>query len=278
MKFHTLAIIGVGLIGGSIALAARRRQLAERIVGVARRPDALRQAGGMVDEATGDILTAARQADLAVFCTPVDGIAAQVLAAAPACRLGTLLLDAGSTKAQIVRSLEGRLPAGVHFVGCHPLAGSEKRGWEHADAELFRDRLAVLTPTAGTDPEALQRAAGFWKGLGSRTLVMDPVRHDQALALTSHLPHLTAAALASLLPPELAQLTATGFRDVTRVAAGDPALWTAIFQQNRTAVLAALARLEDNLGFVRQMLDRSDWPALQETLLQAKKVRDALGS
>jgi cyclohexadieny/prephenate dehydrogenase len=278
MKIHTLAIIGVGLIGGSIALAARRRGLAERILGVGRRPETLRRARGIVDDATGDLVAAARQADLAVFCTPVDRIAEQVMAAAPACRPATLLVDAGSTKARIVQALDGHLPAGVDFVGCHPLAGSEKRGWEHAEADLFQDRLTILTPTARTPARALERAASFWKALGSRVHMLNPEKHDEALALTSHLPHLTAAALARLLPVELAGLTATGFRDTTRVASGDPALWTAIFEQNQTAMLAALGKLQENLGELRKMLDQGDWPALQQSLIQAKRVRDALGN
>jgi prephenate dehydrogenase len=280
MKIHSLAIVGVGLIGGSIALAARKRRLAEHIVGVGRRPEALRQAVSqrLIDEATGELAGAARQADLMVFCTPVDCIADQVLAAAPACKAGTLITDAGSTKARIVQALEGRLPAGVDFVGSHPLAGSEKRGWEHADAALFQDRLTLLTPGSGTNPEALERTAAFWRALGSRVRVMDPDQHDQALALTSHLPHLAAAALAGILPAELAELTATGFRDTTRVASGDPALWTAIFQENQAAVLTALARLQERLLGLRALLENRDWAALQQELAQAKKVRDALGS
>jgi prephenate dehydrogenase len=280
MKIHTLAIAGVGLIGGSIALAARQRRLAEHIVGVGRRPDALRQAvsQGLLHEATGELAGAARQADLIIFCTPVDGIADQILAAAPACKAGALITDAGSTKARIVQALEGRLPAGVDFVGSHPLAGSEKRGWEHADAALFQDRLTILTPGPRTNQQALERTTAFWRALGSRVRVMDPDRHDQALAMTSHLPHLAAAALAGILPPELAELTATGFRDTTRVASGDPGLWTAIFQENQAGVLTALDRLRERLLGLRGLLESGDWVALQEELAQAKKVRDALGN
>ena len=275
-----LVVVGVGLIGGSIALAARGRRLAERVVGVGRRPEALENAvaGGILDEVTGDLLVAVRRSEVVVFCTPVDCIADQVLLASPACRPGALLTDAGSTKARIVQALEDRLPAGIRFVGSHPLAGSEKRGWEHADADLFEDRLTIVARTSRTDPAALEQTAAFWKALGSRIRIMDPEEHDQALAVTSHLPHLTAAALAGILPAELFELTASGFRDTTRVAAGDPRLWTAIFAENQGAVLAALAQLRERLGDWRQILENKDWTGLEEKLAQAKKVRDALGS
>jgi prephenate dehydrogenase len=201
-----------------------------------------------------------------------------VLAAAPGCAPGTLLTDAGSTKAGIVARLEGHLPDGVAFVGSHPLAGSEKRGPEHADASLFEGRLTVVTPGPRTDPAAVERTAAFWQALGSRVRLMDPEEHDQALALTSHLPHLLAAALAGILPDECRDLTASGFRDTTRVAAGDPALWTAIFAQNRGAVLQALELLTGRVEAFRAALEAGDGTTLNTLLAQAKKVRDALGS
>jgi prephenate dehydrogenase len=208
----------------------------------------------------------------------VDGIAGQVLAAAADCAAGTVLTDAGSTKATIVRAVDGRLPAGVAFVGSHPLAGSEKRGPAHADPDLFQDRLTVVTPTAATDPAALERVTAFWKALGSRVRCMDPDEHDRSLALTSHLPHLVASALAGILPPELQDLTASGFRDTTRIAAGDPSIWTGIFAHNRQAVLDALRLFTERLAEYRQALEAGDGAALVRLWSRAKKVRDALGS
>jgi prephenate dehydrogenase len=280
MKIQTLTIVGVGLIGGSLGLAARRRSLAAQVLGAGRNPDSLEraQAVGAIDEASLDLAAAVHRADVAVFCTPVDRIADQVLAAAPGCAPGTLLTDAGSTKAGIVARLDGRLPAGVAFVGSHPLAGSEKRGPEYADADLFQDRLTVITPGPRTDPAAVERTAAFWQALGSRVRFMAPEDHDRALALTSHLPHLTAAALAGILPDECRALTATGFRDTTRVAAGDPALWTAIFAQNRGAVLQALQRLTSRLDAFRAALEAGDWTTVDTLLAEAKRSRDALGS
>jgi cyclohexadieny/prephenate dehydrogenase len=280
MQLDTLAVVGVGLIGGSIGLAARRRGVARRVVGVGRRPESLRQAQavGAIDEGVTELAAAVRQAGLVVFCTPVDRIAEQVLTAAAACTAGTLLTDAGSTKAAIVRAVEGRLPAGVAFVGSHPLAGSEKRGPEFADAELFQGRVTVVTRTPATDPAALERVCAFWQALGSRCRVMSPADHDRALALTSHLPHLVASALAGLLPAELHELTATGFRDTTRVAAGDPSLWTGIFLQNRPALMDRLGALQDRLMEFKAALMTGDQAAIDALLTQGKKARDALGS
>jgi prephenate dehydrogenase len=280
MTLRTLTIVGVGLIGGSVALAARQRGVARRVLGVGRNSQTLEQAvqRGILDAYHLDLPWAVAQADLTVFCTPVDQIPAQILAVADVCPVGALLTDAGSTKAAILAAVEGRLPAGVHFVGSHPLAGSEKRGHEHADANLFHGRLTVVTHTPRTDPDALERVSDFWRALGSRVKVMTPQDHDAALALTSHLPHLTAAALAGILPPELHELTATGFRDTTRVAAGDPSIWTGILVQNRAALLDGLGRLMTRLARFREALQAGDTAALDTLLRQAKEVRDALGS
>jgi prephenate dehydrogenase len=281
MKIHILTIVGVGLIGGSIGLAAKKRGVCQRVRGVGRNKTSLERAHslGAIDEAFLELEPAMAGADLAVFCTPVDQIAGQVLTAAKACQgHGTLLTDAGSTKSAIVAAVHGQLPDGVQFVGSHPLAGSEKRGPEHADARLFENRLTVVTPTPHTDLAALERTRSFWQALGSRVRVMDPEEHDRALALTSHLPHLLASALAGILPEELRELTASGFRDTTRIASGDPPLWNAILAHNRAAILEALASLTRRLDRFRYCLENGDWTSLDSLLTQAKKVRDALGN
>jgi prephenate dehydrogenase len=280
MRIGTLTIVGVGLIGGSIGLACRRRGLARRVIGVGRQETTLDRARqlGAIDEASLDLPNAVRRAEVAVFCTPVNLIAEQVLAAAPGCAKGTLLTDAGSTKGAIVRALEGKLPPGVSFVGSHPLAGSEKRGPEHADAELFQDRVAVVTPTPTSDRAAVERTVAFWQALGSRVERMSPDEHDRALAVTSHLPHLLASALAGVLPPELRELTATGFRDVTRIAAGDPSLWTGIFMQNRAALMEALGLVQDQVLEFKTALMTGDQAAIDALLARGKRSRDALGN
>jgi prephenate dehydrogenase len=270
----TLSIVGVGLLGASLGLAARQRGLVRRVLGVGRNPATLEQAvrRGAID-APCDLPEAARRSQLIVICTPVETIAEHVLQMVPHCAAGALITDVGSTKAAIVHRL-----AGLPFVGSHPLAGSEKRGAEYADADLFQDKLTVVTPTPATPPDAVARITAFWQALGARVKLMDPEAHDRALALTSHLPHLAAAALAGLLPPELHELTATGFRDTTRVAAGHPSLWTGIFAQNRAATLDALERLTAQLERYQVALEAGDWAALDALLTHAKKVRDALAS
>jgi prephenate dehydrogenase len=280
MKLHTLVIVGVGLIGGSIGLAARRRGLTKNVIGVGRQQASLDAAlaVGAIDECSLDLVAVANRADVAVFCTPVDRIAEQVLEAAPHCRPGTLLTDAGSTKAAIVEAVEAKLPQHVQFVGSHPLAGSEKRGPEFADPDLFIDRLAIVTPTRHTEAQSLEKTSALWRGLGSVVKVMAPDDHDRALATTSHLPHLAASALAGILPPELHELTATGFRDTTRVAAGDPSLWTGIFLQNRTAMLDAIELLQARLAQLQKAISDGDRAALDTLLALGKRTRDALGS
>jgi prephenate dehydrogenase len=272
----TLVIVGVGLLGGSLARAALTRGLARNIIGVdpdTERRRRLREER-VVTGVEPTVDPAARVADMVVVCTPVDHIAEQVLAAARVCRTGTLITDAGSTKAAIVHAVEGNLPPEVSFVGSHPLAGSEKQGPEHASADLFQNRLVLVTPTEHTKPNAIEETERFWQALGARTRRLSPEDHDAAVAWTSHLPHLTAAALAGVLPPGLSEFTATGFRDTTRLASGSPELWLAIFEQNRDALQTALGGLQDRLAAFAAALAAEDWPAVLELLREGKAARD----
>lgn len=280
LRHPVLTIVGVGLIGGSIGLAAKQRGLARTVRGLGRQQASLDRAlaAGTIDEAFLEPAQALHQADLVIYCTPVDQIAAQVTTHLAWCSPSAILTDAGSTKGALVAEIEAALPAPVRFVGSHPLAGSEKRGPEFADGNLFQGRWTVVTPTPRTDADALEQVKAFWAALGSRVKTMTPEEHDQALALTSHVPHLVAAALAGSLPDELHDLAATGFRDTTRIAAGDSGLWTAIFTHNRDAVLAALNAVEARLRDFRSALEQHDWATLDQLLTHAKKVRDALGN
>jgi len=273
----TLTIVGVGLLGGSVALAARQRRLVGRVVGCDRSESALALAvqRGMIDEAATDPCRAVAAASLVVFCTPVDHVAETVAFCAGACRPGTLLTDVGSTKTAIVRRLAGRMPPGVNFVGSHPLAGSEKGGAENARADLFENRLVVMTPI-GDPPAAVWTIGDFWRALGARVETMSPEKHDEILATTSHLPHLLASVLAGVLPLEWRPLTATGFRDVTRLAAGSPELWQAIFLSNQPALLEAVGRFSAHLELFREAIARGDGATLRVLLEQGKYVRDSL--
>ncbi|MBX7075513.1 MAG: prephenate dehydrogenase/arogenate dehydrogenase family protein [Pirellulales bacterium] len=279
-RLDSVAIIGVGLIGGSVGLALRDRRLAERVVGIGRRAESLAAAQniGAVTETTLDLAAGVADAQLIVVCSPVDRIVEHVRAAAAACPPGALITDAGSTKGTIVAALDGALAREVTFVGSHPLAGSEKQGPTEAQADLFEGRLVVVTPGAHTREADRQRVAEFWESLGARVMAMSPAAHDRAVAASSHLPHLVAAALADAVPLAAHPVTAGGFRDTTRVAAGDAELWTQILLDNREAVLAALTPFEETLTALRAALAAGDRQQLKTILNRAKTKRDALGS
>jgi cyclohexadieny/prephenate dehydrogenase len=281
MRLDTLTIVGVGLIGGSVGLAAKSRGVARRVVGVGRDERTLARAVAVeaIDSFTTNLSEGAAAADLVVVCTPVDRIADDVLTAATTAPPRSVVTDAGSTKGNIVRNLNGKLTStAAPFVGSHPLAGSEKKGAAHARADLFADRLVVVTPTEGTDLEAVSVVELFWQSLGARVVRMDPFEHDAALAVTSHLPHAAASGLAGVTPVEWLALTAGGFRDATRIAGADPELWAAIFEANRDAVLAAADRFAERMAEFRRVLAAGDRHGLVRWLAEGKKVRDALGS
>lgn len=273
-----IAIVGVGLIGGSLAAALKKRGHRGEIIGVGRSAARLAaaQRAGIIDSSTTQLAEAARRASLLVFCTPVDLIAAGVREAAPHCAPGTLITDAGSVKGRLCEELEGELPKEVHFVGSHPLAGSHHQGFEHADPGLYEGRICVVTPTAGSSAIAVKRIAGFWKSVGMRVVEMSPTEHDQALARTSHLPHVVAAALASMLDSSLDQFAASGFRDTTRIAAGDPDLWTAIFLHNAGQLQQSLKEFQTKIAALQSAIARGDQQALRDLLTTAKNNRDRL--
>jgi prephenate dehydrogenase len=274
----TVAIIGVGLIGGSLAAALKQRRAARRVIGVGRNAQRLEAArsAGLIDACCTDIAAAARESQLVVVCTPVDRIVDDVRRAAEAVSPGALITDAGSVKGTICESLRDLTAGPITFIGSHPLAGSEKQGFEHATATLFEKRLCVLTPLANSPPDQVQRLHRFWQSVGMRTQELSPVKHDSILAVTSHLPHAIAAVLAGILTPEHVPFTATGFRDTTRIAAGDPELWTEILLQNSSAVIGALESWEIGIARLRMALARGDAASLKKLLQQAKTNRDAL--
>jgi prephenate dehydrogenase len=275
--WETVAILGVGLIGGSIGLALRRRGLARKVVGIGRRTASLKVAleRGAVTATTMELAQGVAEAELTVVCTPVGEIVNHVRQVALVCPSGALVTDVGSIKAAIVDPLDGTLPRGVRFVGSHPLAGSEKGGPGEASQTLFEGKTVVLTPTGQTSEADRRLLVEFWSNLGARVVIETAERHDQILAATSHLPHLLASALAAATPEEQLALTATGWADTTRIAAGDPELWQQILLGNREQVLAALARFESLLGQMRDVLSAGDASMLKAYLAQGKRHRDA---
>jgi prephenate dehydrogenase len=278
--WERVAIVGVGLIGGSIGKDLLERGLTRDVVGIGRRESTLRTAKkmGAVTTTTLTLERGVVGADLIIVCTPVGRIAEDVRRVAAACPPTALITDAGSTKAAIVAELEGSLPAETRFVGSHPLAGGEKSGPAAATAGLFVDRTVVVTPGANTRLDDERAVSDFWKSLGAKVVRMTADEHDRVIAATSHLPHLAASALAACMKKDGQALVARGWLDTTRIAAGDPALWKQILQVNRAHVLTALGRYEKVLALLRDALERGDEAALEQILLEAKRTRDALGS
>ena len=277
-RFKQVTIVGLGLIGGSLGMAIRRRRLAERVIGVSRTEATFRRAKrrGAVDAGTTDPEQAVRGADLVVLATPVDVIVPYAKRLARRMRPGSILTDVGSTKAAIVEALDRALPCAVAFVGGHPIAGSEERGFDAACAELFTGSACVLTPTRATDRRALHRVASFWRPLVGCVVTMSPRRHDELLASTSHLAHLVAFSLAHSLDTHSLPFVPPSFLEMTRVAKSPPDLWDDILLSNRSAVLAAAGRFTRQWRALRAILSRRDRRALRRFLTEAKSSRDAL--
>jgi len=274
---ETLIIVGVGLIGGSIAAAARQRGVARRILGVGRNQKRLEEARriGLIDAAvTESTLLGDRL--LVVICTPVDQIAHDAQTWLARLPPGGLVTDAGSTKRRICDSLAAAAGQSPTFLGSHPIAGSEKQGFEHADPNLYAGRTCVITPLAGHRVSDVTRVTRFWEALGMHVVALSPAEHDRALATTSHLPHVAAAALMDCLSDADRGLTGTGFASATRMAAGDPALWTAILTENANDVADALSTLQRRLAGYEQALRSGDAVGLISLLEAAKHQRDAL--
>lgn len=279
MRFEQITIVGVGLIGGSVGLAAKARKVANRVVGIGRDRAKLDAAvtQGAIDAGTTSLIEGVTHADLIVVCTPVDRIGGTVAEAAPHAPAVALFTDAGSTKRNLHAAARAALKPGQAFVPAHPLAGSEKTGCEHGRADLFENRVCILTPEPGAGA-AVEMVAAFWRAIGSRVVLMNADGHDEALAMTSHLPHAVAAGVAGVTPADWLPLTAGGWRDTTRIAGGDPGMWVPIFLANRDAVLAAARKFTTRLDEFRRLLEAGDGAGLGRWLAEAKQVRDALGS
>lgn len=275
-RFDTLAIVGVGLLGGSVALAARQCGIVRRVIGVGRTVARLEKAreANVLDDISIDLVAAATQADLMIFATPVNLIVHGVREIASVCRPGTLITDVGSTKAHLCRKLSSELPNTVTFIGSHPLAGSEKQGWEHSRADLFDGRVCVVTPTDSSPRNEIARLTAFWQAIGMSVVEMTPEAHDLALAQTSHVPHVVASALARTLADNNRSLAATGFADTTRIAAGDPNVWVPILLDNREAVLASLDEFSHEIAAIREALIQQDADEIRRLWEQGKAIRE----
>ncbi|MBI3783431.1 MAG: prephenate dehydrogenase/arogenate dehydrogenase family protein [Deltaproteobacteria bacterium] len=275
-----MTIAGVGLIGGSLALAARRAGLVGEVVGLGRGAANLETARqrGIVDRFSHDPLEAARDADLLILAVPVGALAATARACAPALRAGAIVSDVGSVKAMVVREVEAVLPAGLSFVGAHPIAGTERSGAAAADADLFRGSRCILTPSARSMPSATAKIRALWEGLGMQVESMDAQRHDAILAWVSHLPHAIAFSFIHSLAAvdrDYGTYGGPSFRSLTRVVASSPEMWRDIFLANAEQIDAALGHLSSGLDRLQHAIVARDPEALLALLQEAQAAYGA---
>ncbi len=280
--FRRVALIGFGLIGGSIARAARAQGLASEIVTTARSEKTRARVVelGIVDQVLATNEEAVKDADLVILCIPVGACGPVAQEIAPHLKRGAIVSDVGSVKGAIVREMAPHLPPTVHFVPAHPVAGTEHSGPDSGFAELFIGRWCILTPPDGTDPVAIEALRAFWAGMGARVETMTPDHHDLVLAITSHLPHLiaytivgTADELAQVTSSEVIKFSAGGFRDFTRIAASDPTMWRDVFLNNKEAVLEMLGTFNEDLSKLTRAIRRNDGEALFEHFSRTRAIR-----
>jgi cyclohexadieny/prephenate dehydrogenase len=281
-SFKRIALIGFGLIGGSIARAARVQGLADEIVTTARSEKTRVRVKelGIVDRVVETNVEAVKDADLVILCIPVGACAAVTAEIGPHLKPGAIVSDVGSVKGAVVREMAPHIPAGVHFVPAHPVAGTEHSGPDSGFPELFINRWCILTPPEGTSTEATQKLRAFWAGLGAKVEIMTPDHHDLVLAITSHLPHLiaytivgTADELAQVTESEVIKFSAGGFRDFTRIAASDPTMWRDVFLNNKEAVLEMLGTFTEDLSKLTRAIRRGDGEALFDHFTRTRAIR-----
>jgi len=277
-----LSVVGLGLLGGSVAKAARAEGLAGEVIGVGRRRESLEAAlrDRAVDRITTDVAEGVAGSDFCVLAVPVATLKALLPAVWQALPADAVLTDVGSTKSAIVRDAEalGR-SAPRHFVGSHPMAGSERSGYGISRGDLFKGALVILTPTERSEPQAVKRVSEFWEAVGARVTTMDPETHDRAVAAISHLPHLVADALVDAvlrMDPHFLDVAARGFKDTTRIAASDARVWREIFQENRPALSQALGAFRQALDHLEGLIASGDAAAVEHELDRIRRAREGI--
>ena len=282
--FNTVTIVGVGLIGGSLGLAIKKNKLANRVIGVGHRRSSLQKAlkRRAIDEGTVNLKSGVKQADLVILATPV-GLIIKFLKEGSSClKQGSLIIDVGSSKEEIVKAAERNLPREISFIGCHPMAGSEKRGIEIARADLFKKAVCIVTPGKRADSGALRKVQVFWQRLGAEVEIISPAKHDRLIALFSHLPHLIASSLVLQLGEEnrnkslWLKLAGPGFKDTTRVAASSPLVWQDIYFSNRTNIIKNLRGLRKILKRLEGYLKKGREKDFLNCLDKAKQRREKI--
>jgi cyclohexadieny/prephenate dehydrogenase len=283
--FDRLALIGVGLIGSSIARAARAQGVVRAIVATARTPATRERVAelGLADQVVESNAAAAAGADLVIISIPVGQSGAVAKEIGGHLKAGAIVSDVGSVKGSVLREMAPHIPAGVHFVPAHPVAGTEYSGPDAGFAELFVNRWCILTPPEDADPDAVERLAAFWRALGANVESMSAAHHDLVLAVTSHLPHLiaytivgTADELSQVTRSEVLQFSAGGFRDFTRIAASDPIMWRDVFLANKEAVLEMLGRFNEDIASLTRAIRRGDGEALFKHFTRTRAIRKGI--
>ncbi len=277
--FRKVTVVGVGLIGGSFALAVKKHRLAREVVGLSQRQTTLQTALKMkvIDQAYQDVKKAVNNADLVVLSTPVSIILGMLSMIGPHLKRSCIVTDVGSAKMAIVNAAAEHLPNPSLFVGSHPMAGSEKRGVQNAYPELFENSMCLMTPTKATNRSAVDRVRKLWTKLGAKVKIMSPEDHDKALAYVSHLPHVLAYGLMGAVPNEFLSYAAQGFKDTTRIASSSPQMWNDICMGNSRNIINGLDAVVQNLSALRRAIVMNDSRTLTHQFKTAKTKRDKIG-
>lgn len=279
--FDRVSIIGVGLIGASFALALRENNLCNTITGYGRKEENLRRAKerGIIDNYSLDLRKACVDSDLIVLSTPISVFKEIIDKIRDSFKEGCLITDVGSVKGRLVYELEDMMPNSVHYIGCHPIAGSDKSGIDEARADLFKNALCIITPTENSDTEALRRIAVLWESIGSKIKFMDPYKHDEIYAAISHLPHVIAYTLVNTIgdiDSEFIEYAGQGFRDTTRIALSSPELWRDIVIYNRENLLRFLEAFKGNIEKIKGLIEKSDAEAIRDEFQKARNLRERI--
>lgn len=283
--FERVALIGLGLIGSSIAWASKRGDLTGEIVGYARSSETRARAAelGFCDRVVESAAEAARDADLVIVCVPVGACGAVAKEIAPVLKAGAIVSDVGSTKRSVIDAMAEHLPDAVHFIPGHPMAGTEHSGPDSGFAELYDNRWCILTPLEDTDPAALAALTAFWSGLGSNVETMNPDHHDLVVAVTSHVPHAIAYTMCGVADDmnrvtdrEVVQFSAAGFRDFTRIAASDPTMWRDVFLNNKEATIEVLGRFVEELMSLQRAIRTEDGDHLHDYFTRTRAIRRSI--
>jgi len=277
--FKKIAIIGVGLIGGSIGLAVKEKKLAKEVIGIGRRRSSIRNAlkKGAVDRATLDLREGVKEADLIIVATSVDKVMTKIKEAAPCAKAKAIIIDVNGTKKNVVEYADKIMPKRICFVGTHPLAGLDQSGVLFADSRLFDNTVCIITPTRHTNKTALRKIIRFWERLSARVKILSPQAHDIVVARVSHLPHILSYNLCSIISSKDIKMAGSGFKDTTRIAKSNPDMWADIFLQNRSNLLRSIDDFERSLKVLKSYIIRNKKEQLLKRLAIAKGKRESIG-